>query len=89
MQAKDSVPYAGRICTDDEVSVAVASTFDFWLTPGKEGDAFEVELAKFLGVRRSILCNSGSSANLLAVTAPTSFKLVEATADATQKQFQI
>ena len=46
-----------------------------WLTLGKEGDKFEAELARFLGVRRSILCNSGSSANLLAVAALTSQKL--------------
>ena len=70
-----TVPYAGRVFDADEVEAAVGSTLDFWLTLGKEGDKFEAELAKFLGVRRSILCNSGSSANLLAVAALTSHKL--------------
>ena len=72
---RDPVPYAGRVFTDDEVAAAIGSTLDFWLTLGKEGDKFEAELAKYLGVKRSILCNSGSSANLLAVSALTSPRL--------------
>jgi CDP-6-deoxy-D-xylo-4-hexulose-3-dehydrase len=72
---KSSVPYAGRVFTEDEVVAGTESMLDFWLTLGKEGDAFEAGLAKFLGVKRSILCNSGSSANLLAVSALTSPKL--------------
>ncbi|HVY69203.1 MAG TPA: lipopolysaccharide biosynthesis protein RfbH [Verrucomicrobiae bacterium] len=71
------VPYAGRVFTEDEVEAAVATTLDFWLTLGPEGDAFEKELAEYLGVRRSILANSGSSANLLAISALTSSKLGE------------
>lgn len=70
-----TVPYAGRVFDADEVDAAVASTLDFWLTLGPEGDAFEAELAKHLGVRRSVLVNSGSSANLVAVSALTSAKL--------------
>jgi CDP-6-deoxy-D-xylo-4-hexulose-3-dehydrase len=72
-----TVPYAGRVFTEDEVEAAVNSTLDFWLTLGPEGDAFENELAKFLGVKKSILVNSGSSANLLALSALTSPKLGE------------
>ena len=71
----DTVPYAGRVFDGDEVGAAVSSTLDFWLTLGREGEAFEHELAGFLGVKRSILVNSGSSANLLAVAALTSAKL--------------
>ncbi len=71
----DAVPYAGRVFTEEEVSAAVSSTLDFWLTLGKEGEAFEEGLATFLGVKKSILCNSGSSANLLAVSALSSPKL--------------
>lgn len=74
---KSSVPYAGRVFTEEEVVAGTASMLDFWLTLGKEGDAFEAGLAKFLGVKRSILCNSGSSANLLAISALTSPKLRE------------
>ena len=70
-----AIPYAGRVFTEDEVEAAVASTLDFWLTLGKEGDAFQQELAAFLGVRHSLLVNSGSSANLIAISALTSPKL--------------
>ena len=48
---------------------------DFWLTLGPEGYAFEKDLAAFLGVRTSLLVNSGSSANLIAIAALTSYKL--------------
>lgn len=72
-----SVPYAGRVFDGDEVEAAVSSTLDFWLTLGPEGDAFEKELAAKLGVHKSLLVNSGSSANLLALTALTSHKLGE------------
>ncbi|MDX6767775.1 MAG: lipopolysaccharide biosynthesis protein RfbH [Candidatus Methylacidiphilales bacterium] len=71
----EAIPYAGRVFDEDEVTAAVSATLDFWLTLGKEGEAFESELAEFLGVRRCILTNSGSSANLLAFTALTSHKL--------------
>jgi CDP-4-dehydro-6-deoxyglucose reductase, E1 len=70
-----SVPYAGRVFTEDEVEAAVSATLDFWLTMGKEGEAFEQELAAFLGVKSSVLTNSGSSANLLAASALSSPKL--------------
>jgi CDP-6-deoxy-D-xylo-4-hexulose-3-dehydrase len=69
------VPYAGRVFGGDEVAAAVRTSLDFWLTLGPQGDAFERELAAVLGVPRSILTNSGSSANLLAVSALTSPKL--------------
>ena len=73
-----NIPYAGRVFTEDEVEAAVSSTLDFWLTLGKEGDAFQQELAGFLGVRHSLLVNSGSSANLVAISALTSAKVPEA-----------
>ena len=76
-QAGQTIPYAGRVFTEDEVEAAVSSTLDFWLTLGPEGEAMEKELAEFLGVRRSILVNSGSSANLVALTALTSHKIPE------------
>jgi CDP-4-dehydro-6-deoxyglucose reductase, E1 len=70
-----TVPYAGRVFTEDEVEAAVSSTLDFWLTLGPEGDKFETRLAEFLGVRKSLLVNSGSSANLVAIAALTSHKV--------------
>ena len=71
------IPYAGRVFDEDEVEAAVSATLDFWLTLGPEGDAFEQELGKLLGVKRSLLVNSGSSANLVALSALTSHKLGE------------
>ncbi len=72
-----TVPYAGRVYDADEVEAGVDSMLDFWLTLGKHGDAFEKELAAIVGVRSCILTNSGSSANLLAFAALTSYKLGE------------
>ena len=70
-----TVPYAGRVFSEEEVEAAVSATLDFWLTLGREGEAFERGLAEFLGVKHSMLVNSGSSANLLAISALTSAKL--------------
>src|SRR6188508_1286007 len=69
------IPYAGRVFDEDEVEAAVSSTLDFWLTLGPEGEAFERELAGLLGVKHSLLVNSGSSANLVALAALTTHKL--------------
>lgn len=70
-----AAPYAGRVFTEDEVEAAVSATLDFWLTLGEEGDRLSEELAEFLGVKTCVLTNSGSSANLLALSALTSHKL--------------
>jgi CDP-6-deoxy-D-xylo-4-hexulose-3-dehydrase len=70
-----TIPYAGRVFNEDEVEAAVGSTLDFWLTLGPEGDAFEKELAALLGVKFSLLVNSGSSANLVALATLTTHKL--------------
>jgi CDP-6-deoxy-D-xylo-4-hexulose-3-dehydrase len=72
-----TVPYAGRVFDEDEVEAAVSSMLDFWLTLGPEGEAMEKELAAFMGVKFSLLVNSGSSANLVAFSALTTHKLPE------------
>ncbi len=69
------VPVSGRVFDDQELELLVESALDFWLTTGRFADQFEREFAKFCGVREAVLVNSGSSANLLAVTALTSHKL--------------
>ncbi len=76
----DAAPYAGRVYDEEEVVAGVEAMLDFWLTLGPEGSAFERELAKHLGVRNSVLVNSGSSANLAAVAALTSHKTWRAAA---------
>ena len=73
----DPIPYAARVFSEKEVEAAVSSTLDFWLTLGKEGEAFQQELSDFLGIKSSLLVNSGSSANLIAISCLTSHKLPE------------
>jgi len=69
------VPVSGRVFDEEEIQYLVDSSLDFWLTTGRFADQFEREFAKLIGVREAILVNSGSSANLLAVSALTSEKL--------------
>jgi CDP-6-deoxy-D-xylo-4-hexulose-3-dehydrase len=71
------VPCAGRVFDADELVHLVDSALDFWLTAGRYAARFEREFARLVGVRHAMLCNSGSSANLLAVAALTSPKLGE------------
>jgi CDP-4-dehydro-6-deoxyglucose reductase, E1 len=69
------VPVSGRVFDEQEVELLVDSALDFWLTTGRFADQFECEFARFVGVREAILVSSGSSANLLAISALTSPKL--------------
>ena len=71
------IRYAGRIYDEKEMISLVDSALDFWLTAGRFAKQFEAEFAKFLGVKHCLLTNSGSSANLLAISALTSPKLGE------------
>lgn len=74
---KTYIRYAGRVYDAEEMKALVDSALDFWLTSGKFAKQFEEEFTKFLGVKYCILTNSGSSANLLAISALTSPKLGE------------
>src|SRR5438067_392356 len=69
------VPVAGRVFDAAEIQHLVDSGLDFWLTTGRFAEQFEKEFARFFGCRFSVLVNSGSSANLLAISALTSPKL--------------
>jgi CDP-6-deoxy-D-xylo-4-hexulose-3-dehydrase len=69
------IPYSGRVYDENEIISLVDSALEFWLTAGRFARLFEDELAGFLGVKYCLLTNSGSSANLLAVSALTSPKL--------------
>jgi CDP-6-deoxy-D-xylo-4-hexulose-3-dehydrase len=71
------VPVSGRVFDQSDMFAIVDSGLDFWLTAGRFADLFEYKLAKFLGVRDARLVNSGSSANLVAVSALTSPTLGE------------
>ena len=63
------VPYAGRVYDDAEKTNLHAAADEFWLTDGRWCSRFENRLRQYLGVDHVRLCNSGSSANLLAVSA--------------------
>jgi CDP-6-deoxy-D-xylo-4-hexulose-3-dehydrase len=72
-----SVPVAGRVFDAEDMCTLVDSALDFWLTTGRFAAQFEREFARWMGLRSATLANSGSSANLLAITALTSPKLGE------------
>jgi CDP-6-deoxy-D-xylo-4-hexulose-3-dehydrase len=69
------VPVSGKVIDAGDVSAVVDSALDGWFTTGRFAEEFERKLARFVGVRSASLVNSGSSANLLAVSALTSPKL--------------
>ena len=71
------INYAARVYDEKEMISLVDASLDFWLTSGRYAKQFEEELAKFLRVKYCLLTNSGSSANLLAISALTSPKLGE------------
>lgn len=69
---KTQVRYAGRVFDEKELSSAVDAVLDFWLTAGRFTKEFEEGLAEYLQIEHTMLVNSGSSANLLALAALTS-----------------
>lgn len=70
-----SVPVTGKVFGAPELSAAVEASLDFWLTSGPYTQDFESKLAKRMGGRHAFMVNSGSSANLLAMSSLTSSKL--------------
>jgi len=69
------VPVSGRVFDADDLTHLLDASLDFWLTSGRFAERFEREFARFFGVRNAILVNSGSSANLLALSCLTSPRL--------------
>jgi len=72
---KSPVPVSGRVFDAEDIQSLVDSGLDFWLTTGRFANQFEKEFAAYFGVRSASLVNSGSSANLVALSALTSTKL--------------
>jgi len=72
---KSPVPPSGKVIGPKELRYLVDAALDGWLTTGRYNDQFEQRLAGFLGVAYALTTNSGSSANLLAMSALTSPKL--------------
>jgi CDP-6-deoxy-D-xylo-4-hexulose-3-dehydrase len=69
------VAISGRVFDAEEMVSLADSALDFWLTTGRFAAEFEDRFASIMGVPHAVLCNSGSSANLLAVSALTADEL--------------
>lgn len=69
------IPASGKVVGGTEAANAVEAVLDGWFTEGRWVDEFEKKLARYIGVRHASMCNSGSSANLLAICALMSHKL--------------
>ena len=66
------IPVTGKVFGQEELTAAVEASLDFWLTSGPYTEKFENRFAKTVGMRHSFMVNSGSSANLLALSSLTS-----------------
>lgn len=71
----DYIPVTGKIISAEDILNGVDAAMDGWLTAGRFANQFEKEFAEYFGAYRSLLVNSGSSANLVAFYALTSPKL--------------
>ena len=69
------VPVSGKVLDADDYAALVDASLDGWLTAGRFHEDFEHALAKYVGMRGAKMVNSGSSANLVALSALTSPKL--------------
>lgn len=74
---KTKIHCAGRVYDHEEMELLVDSALDFWLTAGRYAEQFEREFAQAFGAQHCSLVNSGSSANLLALSCLTSERLGE------------
>lgn len=72
---ESQVPVSGKVLDPSDLVALVDSSLDGWLTAGRFTERFQRSLARYVGVRDAVFVNSGSSANLLALTALTSPKL--------------
>lgn len=71
------IPVSGKVIDKNDLAYLVDSSLDAWFTSGRYTDEFEKSISKFLGTRHCLFVNSGSSANLLAVTALKEFYNLE------------
>lgn len=71
------IPVTGKVLDEEDILMGVDAALDGWLTAGRFANKFEADFAAYFGAHRSLLVNSGSSANLVAFYALTSPKLGE------------
>ncbi len=62
------IPVSGKVLDENDLNNLMISSLDLWLTSGEFTDDFEKSISKFLGIRHTLFVNSGSSANLLALS---------------------
>jgi CDP-6-deoxy-D-xylo-4-hexulose-3-dehydrase len=74
---QDFIHYAGRVFDETELVNLIDASLDFFLTANRYAEQFENDFAEYLGLNNALLVNSGSSANLVALSALTSEKLGE------------
>lgn len=72
---KSIIPVSGKVFDEKEMLLMVQAVLDGWWTEGKYAKEFEEKFCSYLGRNFCVLANSGSSANLLAISALTSFRL--------------
>lgn len=72
---KDYIPASGKVLDESDMANLIDSSLDMWLTCGRYSEIFETEFPKQIEAKYCSLVNSGSSANLVAFTALTSYKL--------------
>lgn len=74
---QDYIPVSGKVIDVEDLTALIDSSLDMWLTAGRFADQFESDFAEFMDQKYCLLVNSGSSANLVAFSALTSFLLGE------------
>ena len=67
-----NIPVTGKVFGQEELIAATKASLDFWLTSGPYTEQFESRFTKIVGMRHAFMVNSGSSANLLALSSLTS-----------------
>jgi CDP-6-deoxy-D-xylo-4-hexulose-3-dehydrase len=75
IRGESIVPVSGKVLFPEDFAALVDASLDGWLTAGRFHEQFQRELAKYVGSRSAVFVNSGSSANLVALSALTSPKL--------------
>jgi CDP-6-deoxy-D-xylo-4-hexulose-3-dehydrase len=71
------IPVSGKLLGEEELLNMIDASLDMWLTGGRFNREFEEKLSKYLNIKYALTTNSGSSANLLAISALTSHKLCD------------
>ena len=72
---ESQIPVTGKVFGSEEISAAIEATLEFWLTAGHFTEEFERKIANIMRMRAGLMVNSGSSANLLALSSLTSIRL--------------